>query len=110
MPLKVRRSILAFLLLAISCSSPTGPRLDDGVLATFDVNGERYSIFITNTQTIDQVIALWNGQSNANIPSGRVIKVLEHRNTRIIGAFVPGPKFGHTEGNASPRKRHPDKS
>jgi hypothetical protein len=65
---------LALLLLVATCSSPTYPGLEDGVLATFDVNGERYSIFITNTQTIDQVIALWNGQSTANIPSGRVIK------------------------------------
>jgi hypothetical protein len=65
---------LVLLLLAGSCASPTGPGLKDGVLTTFDVNGERYSIFITNTQTIDQVIALWHGQSNANIPSGRVVK------------------------------------
>lgn len=27
-------------------------------------------------------------------PSGRVIKVLEHRNRHVIGAFVPGRKFG----------------
>lgn len=57
-----------------TCSSPTDPNLKDGVLATFDVQGERYSIFITNAQTIEQVIALWNGQSVAKIPSGRVVK------------------------------------
>ena len=27
-------------------------------------------------------------------PSGRVIKVIEHRNRRVIGTFVPGAKFG----------------
>jgi ribonuclease R len=27
-------------------------------------------------------------------PSGRVIKVIEHRNSRLIGTFVPGRKFG----------------
>jgi len=27
-------------------------------------------------------------------PSGRIIKVLEHRNMNIIGTFVPGSKFG----------------
>jgi hypothetical protein len=64
----------ACLAVLASCSSPTYPYLEDGVLATFDVNGERYSIFITNTQTIEQVIALWNGQSSATIPSGRVVK------------------------------------
>lgn len=66
--------ILALGFIAGSCSSPTDPGLEDGILATFDVNGERYNIFITNPQTIDQVIALSHGQSNANIPSGRVIK------------------------------------
>jgi len=65
---------LALLLLGGSCSSPTDPDLEGGVLATFAVHSERYSIFITNEQTIEQVIALWNGQSNANIPSGRVLK------------------------------------
>jgi hypothetical protein len=69
-----RWSLLAWLLLLVSCSSLTHPVLKDGVLATFDVNGERYSIFITNTQTIEQVIALWNGQATASIPSGRVIR------------------------------------
>jgi hypothetical protein len=60
------------LLLLLACSSPTGPGLEGGVLATFRVQAERYSIFITDPQTIEQVIALWNGQSTANIPSGRV--------------------------------------
>jgi hypothetical protein len=62
------------LLLLLGCSSPAGPGLEDGVLATFRVHTERYSIFITNPQTIEQVIALWNGRSTANIPSGRVRK------------------------------------
>lgn len=68
-------SILAALaLLASSCSSPISPVLKDGVLATFDVNGEFFSVFITNTDTIDQLIALWRGESAATIPSGRVVK------------------------------------
>ncbi len=66
--------ILALIFSAGSCSSPTDPGLEGGVLATFDVNGERYSIFIANPQTIDQVIALSHGQSDAKIPSGRVVK------------------------------------
>jgi hypothetical protein len=62
------------------CSSPTSPKLEGGVLATFDVMGERYSIFITNFKTIEQVLALSNGQSNARIPSGRLIKGREAHN------------------------------
>jgi hypothetical protein len=66
--------ILALGFSAGSCSSPTDPGLEGGVLATFDVDGERYSIFITNPQTIDQVIALSQGQSDAKIPNGLVVK------------------------------------
>jgi hypothetical protein len=72
--LAVAATIAAAVLFVVSCSSPTDPNLEDGVLATFAVHTERYSIFITNPQTIEQVIALWNGQSTANIPSGRVLK------------------------------------
>jgi len=63
-----------FSLLLLSCSSPTGPDVQAGVLAEFDVNGERFSIFITNMQTATRVMDLWNGQSTAKIPSGRVVK------------------------------------
>jgi len=50
------------------------PVLSGGVLATFDVVGEQYSIFITNKETIDQVFSLQRGESQANIPSGRLIR------------------------------------
>lgn len=48
--------------------------LTGGVLATFQVLEERYSIFITNPDTIEQVYAVQRGESNANIPIGRVIR------------------------------------
>jgi len=48
--------------------------LSGGILVTFDVVGERYSIFITNRTTIDQVFAAERGESKATIPSGRLIK------------------------------------
>lgn len=51
-----------------------GPALNGGVLATFDVVGERYRIFITNEETIEQVFALQRGESQATIPSGRIIR------------------------------------
>lgn len=67
-------ALIVSVLLTGACPSPTGPDLEGGVLATFRVHTERYSIFITNPQTIEQVIALWNGQAAARIPSGRVLK------------------------------------
>jgi len=49
------------------------PALSGGILATFDVVGERYSIFITNEPTIEAVLALERGESQAKIPSGRLL-------------------------------------
>jgi hypothetical protein len=48
--------------------------LSGGILATFQVVGEQYSFFVTNKQTIDQIYALQRGESNANIPVGRVVR------------------------------------
>ncbi len=50
------------------------PVLSGGVLATFDVVGEQYSIFISNEQTIEQVLAVQQGKSQATIPSGHLLK------------------------------------
>jgi hypothetical protein len=72
--------VFVFVFLAGACHSPTGPELKGGVLATFDVVGERYSIFITNMETIDQVYALKNGQSTASIPNGLVVRGAESYN------------------------------
>jgi len=49
------------------------PVLRGGILATFDVVGEQYRIFITNEETIEQVFALQRGESQANIPSGGLV-------------------------------------
>ena len=72
LPVLALALFLLIFILAPSCKSPTEPGLEGGVLATFDVYGERFRIFVTNTQTIDQIIALWNGQSTARIPNGRL--------------------------------------
>ena len=61
-------------LLLTACSSPESPDLEGGILVTFDVQGERYKIFITNEDTIDQVFALSAGESNAGIPSGKLLR------------------------------------
>lgn len=60
--------------LLAACSSPTAPSDDlrGGVVATFDVTGQRFKLFVTNAQTIADLFALQNGQSTASIPNGRV--------------------------------------
>jgi len=67
-------AVIFSIIIISACSSPSSPELEGGILATFDVQGERYSIFITNEQTIAQVYALWEGQSEARIPSGKLLK------------------------------------
>jgi hypothetical protein len=49
------------------------PTLYGGLLVTFDVVGEEYSIFITGEAAIEQVFAVQRGESEATIPSGRLI-------------------------------------
>ena len=46
--------------------------LSGGVLATFEVEGERFKVWVTNPATIQQILDLQAGTSTANIPSGVV--------------------------------------
>ena len=50
------------------------PALSGGILVTFQVIDETYSIFITKKDTIEQVFAVQRGESNATIPSGRIVR------------------------------------
>jgi hypothetical protein len=48
--------------------------LSGGILVTFDVVGEQYSIFMTNNKTIEEVFAVQRGESRAIIPNGLIVK------------------------------------
>jgi hypothetical protein len=48
-------------------------KLSGGILVTFDVVGEKYSIFVTNKDTIEDIFAVQNGQSQATIPNGTLV-------------------------------------
>jgi hypothetical protein len=50
------------------------PALSGGILVTFEVIDERYSVFITNQKAIEQVYAVQKGESQATIPSGRIVR------------------------------------
>jgi len=69
--------------LALACSSgedatatppatPTPDPLTGGVLATFDVTGQEFKVWVTNEQAIAALFALQAGTSSANIPNGLV--------------------------------------
>ena len=47
--------------------------LRGGVLATFEVVGEQFQVWVTNPQTIQQILDLAAGDSTANIPNGRLL-------------------------------------
>ncbi len=51
---------------------PTG--LEGGVLATFEVVDDTFSVWVTNETTIQQLFDLWTGASSANIPNGRILR------------------------------------
>ena len=48
--------------------------LRDGILATFDVAGERFRVWVTNRRTIEQIRDLQKGTSQATIPNGRILR------------------------------------
>lgn len=58
-------------------SDPTSPddeELAGGVLATFEVSGDEFRVWTDDTETIEQLLALEAGESQANIPNGRLVE------------------------------------
>ena len=53
---------------------PNAQALRGGVLATFDVHGEVFRVWVTNSQAIDELFALQQGRSTATIPIGRLLR------------------------------------
>ncbi len=48
--------------------------LTGGILATFDVSGELFQLWTTNLDTINDILALQAGESEANIPNGPILR------------------------------------
>jgi hypothetical protein len=74
------RLLLALLLAACSgpaqptpTAPPPTPALPGGVLATFEAVGETFHVWVTNPDTIAQLLALQAGESTASIPNGRIL-------------------------------------
>ena len=67
--------VAAFCLLAASLvggCSESESSLCGGIVVTFAVETERYNVFITNEQAIEDVFAVEGGESDATIPDGRL--------------------------------------
>ena len=63
---------VSLLLTAVGCDTASNDdgQLAGGVLVTFNVESEQFKIWITKETTIQQVLDLRDGKSNANIPNG----------------------------------------
>ncbi len=63
---------LALTVFAACGSNPGGPGdgLQGGALATFQVSGEQFRLWVTNDAVIEQIFDLRDGVSSANIPNG----------------------------------------
>ncbi|UCG54121.1 MAG: hypothetical protein JSV32_05845 [Dehalococcoidia bacterium] len=62
------------ILIPFGCTNQTSePTLSGGILVTFDVEGEEYKILVKNEDTITDILALQKGESQAKIPSGKVL-------------------------------------
>jgi hypothetical protein len=48
--------------------------LKGGILATFEVAGEQFRVWVTNPQTVQQILDLAAGTSSASIPNGRILR------------------------------------
>lgn len=69
----VAAGLLVAALGACGDSLPTPPEeLDGGVLATFEVRSERFHVWTRDPETIQQLEALEEGDSGANIPNGEL--------------------------------------
>lgn len=65
--------VLVAALAACGDSLPTPPEeLDGGVLATFEVQSERFHVWTRDPGTIQQLEALEEGESRASIPNGEL--------------------------------------
>ncbi len=65
--------ILFGLAVAGGCGSgPASPadELEGGVLATFDVSGQTFRVWVTNPATAAAILALRDGEAEASIPNG----------------------------------------
>lgn len=51
----------------------TSATLKGGLLATFDVSGELFNVWVTSPDAIQQILNLQDGTSNANIPNGKIL-------------------------------------
>lgn len=58
----------------IPSPAPTANPLRGGVVATFELNDQEFRVWVTNPQTIQQLLDLRDGKSEAKIPNGKILR------------------------------------
>ena len=79
--LPVLSLLVTGLFLAACASAPTpgpvprpGGELSDGILATFDVGGETFRVWVTNREGREQLLAAAGPEGTAGIPMGPILE------------------------------------
>lgn len=74
----VAMGLAALLFVAGACGgatpTPEQEALSGGIQATFDVVDDQFRVWVTNPQTIAEILNLERGASSANIPNGVILR------------------------------------
>ena len=71
-------ALVAVMAVAVACGDDDddgdgGPgELSGGILVTFEAAGEKFKVWVTNPQAIEDILALRDGTSTATIPNGAI--------------------------------------
>jgi len=66
--------LLALALVLAACAPGTGGALRGGVLVTYEQAGETFKIWVTNPETIRQLLDVHEGRAEGGIPNGRILR------------------------------------
>jgi hypothetical protein len=58
----------------VPTTAPTPNPLAGGILATFELNDQEFRVWVTNPDTIQQILDLRDGKSGDNIPNGKILR------------------------------------
>lgn len=73
-PLTLSVALIAAAIVVATDTAQVASEDEAGIIATFDVVGERFKVRIENPATIAQVRAIERGESTATIPNGRLLR------------------------------------
>lgn len=70
----LRYIALVLTLVTAACAPASGGGPSGGVLATYDVEGETFKVWVTDAEAIRQLIDISEGRREGGIPNGRILR------------------------------------